>query len=1060
MAKLQGAQGAPSPCGERVTMPRIFRWLVGLALSGLVTVAGAAPELDVTAPDAFGWIHLRSAGETGRVQVLQGSPNIVSWSEAALFHDGPFDFADVTAPTNAARFFRLVSRAITAADDGRNQITVPEDPFVVQTFTPSGQPSIDWLKFTILLGDETRVWFQDSNKLPFHYDYARLRLAPFVGMSRDEFDRRTQYRTNQLAVLGAVLVPGGGVANEFGIQFVGQEAFPREDILRWLKLVRAAIRGPEGARALYVPTYEQTGVGEANRTWFAGEGFDVAASDRWLSSDAIYSEGWGVGRLTYVPAAEIAGAYASGRLRPTDILLTDVVPAEVPFVAGIISLRPATPNSHVAILASGYGVPFVWFANEMKRADLVALVGHDVALRTSRGFQNQVKLLDVDGILPVDLRSNLLAFKQPLPLKYAAKQWMGLIATNVTELRPDAVRYVGGKAANYGLLRRKVAANSEPAIALTFDLWEAFLDQALPNGRTLRQDVALQLGGLRYPPDFAGVRAKLAAIQDLFTKTAVFSAGQQAAIIAALTNASFDNSRKIRFRSSTNVEDGEDFTGAGLYDSYSGCLADDLDGDSNGPSACDSTESSERGVFRAIQRVYASFYNENAFLERLRRGVKEEEVGMAVLVHHSFPDEFEMANGVATLRWQKSFGSISVDGQLVSQLGAESVANPDSTARPEVVDFYSGSGFTSVYDREQSGLVPLGGHVMPWETEYLNLVGLLASVANGYAAMVPSKTEFSLDIEYKRIVPGKLDIKQVRLLPLPQPAVPVASFLLPEMSSLCVEEGEYGDVFAKHRLKCELRLGTDARRLTDAGLATTFYRDATFNCLIGTNRVELTNGFVEWSEFAHSREADDVLDRWTVGADVDRRRLRLRSSVIRSIPPPQALWVTQSDFSRVLEADYVRGQPTFGFDGVPTTTTQESVRLVQCPSIGPDSLLQTRVATNKSGVRVEAQFYWPPPPTGPSAGYTAPNIGFVRTTITGLTTQPMILQDRAAQTYAPGHHNFWEEMLFEPRLDPGVSSTQLSELGALKIRQLVVSINFDEVGFWAVNADGQIRKYP
>src|SRR6185503_19138684 len=118
-----------------------------------------------------------------------------------------------------------------------------------------------------------------------------------------------------------------------------------------------------------------------------------------------------------------------------------------------------------------------------------------------------------------------------------------------------------------------------------------------------------------------------------------FTAEQQHAITNALRV--FNPQRRIRFRSSTNVEDSEHFTGAGLYDSYSGCLLDDRDGNTSGPSLCDPEEEDERGVFRAIQRVYASFYNDNAFIERLRLGVDESQVGMAVLVHYSFPDEIE-----------------------------------------------------------------------------------------------------------------------------------------------------------------------------------------------------------------------------------------------------------------------------------------------------------------------------------------------------------------------------------------------------------------------------------
>lgn len=113
-------------------------------------------------------------------------------------------------------------------------------------------------------------------------------------------------------------------------------------------------------------------------------------------------------------------------------------------------------------------------------------------------------------------------------------------------------------------------------------------------------------------------------------KAGDFSATQRSSILDAL--APFDNKRKIRFRSSTNVEDSDVFVGAGLYDSFSGCTMDDTDGNEIGPSHCDETKEDERGVYRAIKKVFASFYNLNAYLERLRFGVVEDEAGMAVLV--------------------------------------------------------------------------------------------------------------------------------------------------------------------------------------------------------------------------------------------------------------------------------------------------------------------------------------------------------------------------------------------------------------------------------------------
>ncbi len=102
-----------------------------------------------------------------------------------------------------------------------------------------------------------------------------------------------------------------------------------------------------------------------------------------------------------------------------------------------------------------------------------------------------------------------------------------------------------------------------------------------------------------------------------------------------------------------------------------------------------------------------------------------------------------------------------------------------------------------------------------------------------------------------------------------------------------------------------------------------------------------------------------------------------------------------------------------------------------------DDLLQTRKVTVED-VTIQTQFYWPPPPTGPTAGYTAPLVRWVETTITGLTQTPIVLSAPYAQTYVPGHHNFWETFLFEPRLDPSVPPDLVSELEARGAGRILV----------------------
>lgn len=61
----------------------------------------------------------------------------------------------------------------------------------------------------------------------------------------------------KLPALGAVLLPPASRV-AFGIQFVGQDELPAASVARWYRLVKACVQAPPGARAWYVPTFEQS----------------------------------------------------------------------------------------------------------------------------------------------------------------------------------------------------------------------------------------------------------------------------------------------------------------------------------------------------------------------------------------------------------------------------------------------------------------------------------------------------------------------------------------------------------------------------------------------------------------------------------------------------------------------------------------------------------------------------------------------------------------------------------------------------------------------------------
>ena len=118
-----------------------------------------------------------------------------------------------------------------------------------------------------------------------------------------------------------------------------------------------------------------------------------------------------------------------------------------------------------------------------------------------------------------------------------------------------------------------------------------------------------------------------------------------------------------------------------------------------------------------------------------------------------------------------------------------------------------------------------------------------------------------------------------------------------------------------------------------------------------------------------------------------------------------------------LFADYVNPVLFLDWDDEFKMRTSDYVILEEAPpsEIPEGATSQHRLASNGGeSVSFDIRFWWPPDP-GAAAGYTAPLLHWDRSVITGLTTEPLILTDFYAQTYAPAHHNFGESFSFRTR---------------------------------------------
>jgi len=449
-------------------------------------------------------------------------------------------------------------------------------------------------------------------------------------------------------------------------------------------------------------------------------------------------------------------------------------------------------------------------------------------------------------------------------------------------------------------------------------------------------------------------------------------------------------------------------------------------------------------------------------------------VGMALLVHHSFPDEDELANGVAVVRRDSEW---SWDITLVTQAGAVSVTNAQDGSIPEeaLVTMYSFGRYAQRV--RQSNLVQLGAAVMEWDSDYYSLGELLVKVGEEFA-LTTGRDRFLLEMEYKKLAPeGKLVVKQIREVPQGDETPSIAPFLVQEPAEYVVLQGESGDVFANHRLKSRWRLATRSLRLTPGNLSSSLYEAASCEHLADGILARLDGAPSQWPGASHSytppsggshppdepisnsdvvATSGSTIDTWTIDNVANPRTYRLHTEGIpAAVAPSESAILTLEDFRcLLLEVDYERPVLQWNWEG-PTMATRDQARL--CRAFKPSSgdLLQNRRFEGPNGVTIEVSFYWPPSPKGPTAGYTAPLARWVETRIAGYTSQPIVLHGEYSQTYRPEHHNFAEHFLFEPGLEPGLSAAILADLKTHDIRYIHVFSGMDKADLKTYSFDDE-----
>jgi len=476
-----------------------------------------------------------------------------------------------------------------------------------------------------------------------------------------------------------------------------------------------------------------------------------------------YTLGTGYGTVTLLPVDELQAAIEAASFGFRDLLVLDDAPLDIErVIAGAVTAARQNELSHLNIRSAARGTPNCYLRDAFEalaewEGQLVALTcGADALTIEPASLEDAEAWWAALRPDPVDVPPADLAFDELTGL-------LEMPSATPAERSTSVGRY-GSKAAALGSLYQRIDADLQlDGFGIPFAYYDAFLTTQSwtvdEQERTFADTLSDWLDDEQFLIDAPLRRARLEALR-LAMEAAPQDPASLDAIGARIVEVWGTDTQMVRFRSSSNAEDGLRFGGAGLYDSTSACLADDLDDDDVGPSHCDPDQPNERTVERALGKVWSSLWAMAAFEERAWYGVEHREVAMGVLVNDRSVDE--QANMVVFT------GEPSIPGAepyvVNAQIGDESVVSPLPGQVVEKSLLTIVGGEVTVIDRVRaSNLVPAGTPVL--DDDRLREVGAaMAAIEAIYPVDEPPPEGglVLLDSEWKVLEDGRLIIKQIR----------------------------------------------------------------------------------------------------------------------------------------------------------------------------------------------------------------------------------------------------------------------------------------------------------
>ncbi len=421
-----------------------------------------------------------------------------------------------------------------------------------------------------------------------------------------------------------------------------------------------------------------------------------------------------------------------------DILLVNGIPNDLPVVSGIITTEFQTPLSHINILSHNRNTPNM----ALKTGWNDTIINNHLGKLVHLSVQN-----DSFSLREATINEATFFWNEREPNTEVILPYNSSISglKELENIDYSAIDIVGGKAANFSeLVRLHTIPLPEDYFAIPFYYYDQHLEE---NGIDTFIEHMLQkeefFNNMTYRHDqLSMLREKI--IKSPINKTLVNS------IKSRINN--FDNFSSYRFRSSSNAEDLNDFSGAGLYSSFTA-----------------KRNHNNKTIENAVRKVWASLWNLAAFEEREYYKINHLSCKMAILVHRSFPDED--ANGVVIT---KNLYNINHAYTINAQYKEYSIVEPEPNILHDLILCYTldsdGQKYTIEY-LSHSNVKELGNKTVLSDDEIRLLADYCTSIKDYYYHQINHNCKceynnFAVDIEFKidsQVEERKLYIKQVRI---------------------------------------------------------------------------------------------------------------------------------------------------------------------------------------------------------------------------------------------------------------------------------------------------------